>query len=453
MAAHLRVRRAYAGITAVPVVLLTAIALLVAPLAPAHANEVGGPALDRPGVVVGTGGSPLPTVSATSWVVADATTGEVLAAKSAHLRHRPASTLKTLTAVTLMPYLDPTAEHEVSSAELAPVYGSRAGIVADATYTIDDLWHALLLPSGNDAAAALAGAYGGVKKTVRAMNAKAAELQAHDTRAVNPSGLDAGKQFTTAYDLALIARAALALPEFVQVSGTVSYDLPGRMVKAGKKRPTFKIYGQNRLLNDGYRGVIAGKTGYTTLAGRTFWVAAKRGGRTVLVTLMGITEATETAAAKLLTWGLRNDGRTTPVGTLVNPVSAPATGADDPANGEGLGTGATGAAAPVSPPDAAAESTGPGTPLLVAVVIAALLLLLLLAARRRNAPASGRGGAEPEPAAPAAREPAEPAVVPPPAAPVPPAPAPDPVGPPPRSPRADQPTGNVRIVRPPHRRD
>ncbi len=174
-------------------------------------DVVGGPSLASTGVVVvpGVGTAPLPTIGAKSWVLADLTTGEVLAAKNPHRLGRPASTLKTLTAVTLLPVLDKETVHTVTYKE-ASADGGHVGIVPGATYTAWDLWHGLLLPSGNDAAAALAGAHGGMKKTVADMQATAARLQAADTTVRNPSGLDADGQVTSAYDLALIARAALA---------------------------------------------------------------------------------------------------------------------------------------------------------------------------------------------------------------------------------------------------
>ena len=101
------------------------------------------------------GSAPLPKIGAASYLLADLTTGEVLAAKDPHGRLRPASTLKILTALTLLPELDPaavyTAQWEDANAE-----GSRAGLVPDATYTVHNLFQALFLVSGNDAASALA---------------------------------------------------------------------------------------------------------------------------------------------------------------------------------------------------------------------------------------------------------------------------------------------------------
>ena len=292
------------------------------PTAPAAQDPVGGPLLGRSGVVVSRrpGSDPLPGIAATAWLLADADTGEVLAAKAPHLRRPPASTLKTLTALTLLPLLDPETVYRARWADAA-AEGSRVGIVPGATYTVHDLWLGLFLQSGNDAASALANAAGGWPRSLRRMNAEADRLQAYDTVARNPSGLDAPGQVSSVYDLALIARAGLARDDFAAYARTVSAQFPGRMPsKPNKPRPTFAIMTQNRLLLHGYDGAIGVKTGYTTMAGRTYVGAARRGGRTLVVTLMQITQPTETAAAALLDWGFANADKVDPVGVLVDPV-------------------------------------------------------------------------------------------------------------------------------------
>lgn len=284
-------------------------------------STIGGDNLLAVGPVVHklAGAQPLPVVKATAWVLADLTTGEILAAHNAHMRLRPASTLKTLTSLTLLNFLDPKLQYKVLAIDTR-ADGSKVGVVANAKYTVNDLLHGLLLPSGNDAASSLAHAYGGFQKTVTAMNAEAVQLQALDTHAVNPSGLDADAQFSSAYDLALIARAALGVPVFRSITGTKSYAFPGKAAAAGAKRSTYRIYSQNRLLLHGFKGTFAGKTGFTTKAGRTFWAAATRNGHSLVVTLMQIGESSETAAKALLTWGFRNEPHVAPVGQLVNPV-------------------------------------------------------------------------------------------------------------------------------------
>ncbi|MGH3327235.1 MAG: D-alanyl-D-alanine carboxypeptidase family protein, partial [Streptomycetales bacterium] len=199
---------------------------------------------------------PLPKVRARAYVVADAGTGAVLAAKNAHRRLRPASTLKMLTAITLLPRIDPGAVYRARRAD-ADVIGSKVGLVPGQRYRVDDLFHGLFLASGNDAAHALATMAGGVGRTVRLMQRQADHLNAHDTTVANTSGLDAKDQFSSAYDLALIARAGLARADFRGYCSTVRAQFPGQRGK------TYQIQNQNDLLY-GYGGAIGVKTGYTT---------------------------------------------------------------------------------------------------------------------------------------------------------------------------------------------
>src|SRR3954451_24536183 len=168
------------------------------------AGPIGGAALGTTGVALqAAAGTPaLPRLSASSFVLADLDTGDVLAARNPHGALRPASTLKVLTAVTLLPRLDPAATY-TAAWEDANVEGSKAGVVPNATYTVHNLFQAMFLVSGNDAANSLANAAGGVPSTVAAMRETARGLGALDTRVVNPSGLDADGQVTSAYDLAL----------------------------------------------------------------------------------------------------------------------------------------------------------------------------------------------------------------------------------------------------------
>ena len=279
----------------------------------------GGPRLAEKGEVVDLSGGagPLPDVKARTWVLADATTGEVLAAKNAHKKRRPASTLKTLTALTLLPELDPNGVW-VGTAKAQNTYGSKVGIRKGREYTIEELFYGLMLPSGNDAAIALGQANSSVKKTVEQMNEVAQDLQANNTTAKNTSGLDAKGQLSTAYDLTLIARAALEREDFRRYATTKKAEFPNPKKK--RKKP-ITIYNQNDLVMDDYPGVIGVKTGFTSKAGRTFIGAAERDGRILIVTLMGIGEPSDVAAKKLLNWGFKNGDRIVPVGQLTGATS------------------------------------------------------------------------------------------------------------------------------------
>ena len=306
-----------------PTILTIGLALaLVATAAPASAENVGGELLNGKGrlVQLGPDAAPLPDVWAKTWLIADAGTGAILAARQPHKKRAPASTIKSLTALTVLPRL-PLSDTTTAKKQAVRMYGSRVGLKRGKTYTIEQLMNAMMLPSANDAAVALAQANGGVQRTVDQMNEVAQQLQALNTVARNPSGLDAPGMVSTAYDLALIARAGLADPTFAAFAKRRSAEFPAK----GKKMRT--IYTNNRLLLKSYRGAIGVKTGFTSNAGRTFIGAAERGGRTLIVTLMGINERSDVAAAKLLDWGFANADKVTAIGQLVDPATTvPSTG-------------------------------------------------------------------------------------------------------------------------------
>ncbi|WP_406707633.1 D-alanyl-D-alanine carboxypeptidase family protein, partial [Streptomyces griseiscabiei] len=223
---------------------------------PADMSTVGGELLGEPGTQASLGSDApvLPKgISARSWIVADAESGEVLAAHNAHWRLAPASTLKMLFADTLLPKFNRDDEHKVVPADLAGVGSgsSMVGIKEDETYTVHDLWLGVFLRSGNDAVHVLSAMNGGVKQTVADMNAHAEELQALDTNAVSPDGYDAKGQVSSAYDLTLIARSGLQKKDFREYCSTVRAKFPGETKKGknGKKsRSSFEIQNTNRLL-------------------------------------------------------------------------------------------------------------------------------------------------------------------------------------------------------------
>jgi D-alanyl-D-alanine carboxypeptidase (penicillin-binding protein 5/6) len=441
-------------------VALAVAALLAAPVAATAgtarettrgADVVGGPGLAERGVAVAplAGAAPLPAVDADTWLLADLTTGEVLAAKGAHTKVLPASTLKTLTVVTLMPKLDKQAV-VTATWKQARADGGHVGIVPGATYTIWDLWHGLLLPSANDAAAALADANGGMTATVRDMQAMATHLQAADTTVRNDSGLDAKGQVSSAYDMALFARAALEIPDFRTVTKTFHYPFPGRPVTANATRKTYQIYTQNRLLVHGYKGVIGGKTGFTSLAHRTYWGAATRGGHTLVVTLFQIHEPTETAARTLLDWGFANRAKVSPVGTLVAPLDAGSPGSTAGPTASAVGGGGTTA----SGGSTAASSGGiPWKPVATVVLVLALAAAGVLWWRRRSADrlppriGSHEPTSTPLTVAPVTESPVGPSSD----VPVPPVDAPVAAAVAPAPPTRPTPAGHVRIITPPGR--
>jgi D-alanyl-D-alanine carboxypeptidase (penicillin-binding protein 5/6) len=265
-------------------------------------------------VVTPAGAPKLPHLGAASWLIADLDTGNVLASKNPHGRFAPASTLKTLTAATLIPKLDPNTLVTPSWNDLN-VDGSKVGLVQNLKYPVKELFTAMLVVSGNDAANTLASANGGVMKTVAQMNAEAARLKAFDTHAVNANGLDAPAQLTSAYDLALIGRAAMQLPSFRTYVAIKNSHVRG----PGKTK--IPISSHDKLLWN-YDGAIGIKNGYTFKAQATFVGAATRGGHTLIVTLLHTNPRYWPEAATLLDWGFAaTRAGVSPIGTLVDPVS------------------------------------------------------------------------------------------------------------------------------------
>ncbi|MEO3787828.1 D-alanyl-D-alanine carboxypeptidase [Actinocorallia sp. B10E7] len=289
-----------------------------------------------PGTVVAAPDARLKKIKAGSWIIADADTGEVLAAHNPHRRLLPASTQKVLTAVALIPRLGDTTMIQPTRESVEPE-GTKVGMTPKLTYSSGDLFRALLMVSANDAAMTLTLPQGGMEPTLKLMNAEAERLGAADTLAGSPNGLDVDlglnvkTQYTTSYDLALILREGLKIPGFVEYASTVNAKFPAlRPAKVDKKtkkkipakRYMMPIYSHIRMLpgeSRPYKGFIAGKNGYTNAARQTFVGAAERDGRRLIIALMK-GESLWDNAETLFDWGFANAGKVEPVETLVAPV-------------------------------------------------------------------------------------------------------------------------------------
>jgi D-alanyl-D-alanine carboxypeptidase (penicillin-binding protein 5/6) len=273
-------------------------------------DVVGGARLGTAGVpVVPAGVAPPQGVDATAWLIADAESGDVLGGFNPHEGQLPASTIKLLTALALLPHIDADATYTVTDVDIT-VDGSRVGLVPGQRYTRADLVHGLLLASGNDAANALAQLAGGQARALGLMSEEARRLGAFDTTVRTTHGLDEPGQRTSPYDLALIGRAALENKEIATVARTQIYDFPGL------KGRTFQIQNRNRLLGS-YPGAIGLKTGFTTLSGHTLVAAAERGGVRLVAVVLGGKGRPEPTASALLDWGFALPQGIEPVGRLV----------------------------------------------------------------------------------------------------------------------------------------
>ncbi|MEV7435190.1 D-alanyl-D-alanine carboxypeptidase family protein [Streptomyces griseoviridis] len=359
---------------------------------PAHMSSVGGARLGQPGAQadLGDGAPVLPKgLTARSWIVADAESGEVLAAQNAHWRLPPASTMKMLFADTVLPKFPKSEKHTVVPADLAGIGAgsSMVGIKEGETYTVHDLWLGVFLRSGNDAVHVLSAMNDGVDNTVREMNEHAEELQALDTHVVSPDGYDAPEQVSSAYDLTLVARSGLQKKDFREYCSTVRAKFPGDTEKKkGKEvRGTFEIQNTNRLLSGDsdisvYQGIAGVKNGNTTNAGATFTGVAERDGRVLLVTVMNPAKNEHNEiykeTASLFDWGFKAAGKARPVGELVAPRSAAGATAQP---GSTASPGEAGGAADTASAQAAGDRSGSGG-MGMALALAGGALVVLAAA-------------------------------------------------------------------------
>ena len=216
-------------------------------------------------------GTAPPRISAASAVLMDAGTGRVLYEKDGRTPRLIASTTKLMTALVALESGHGLEEVVTVAPEWAGVEGSSIYLRPGEEITLEALLYGLLLRSGNDAALAIAGHCGGtVEDFVVQMNRKARELGMKDTGFANPNGLDAEGHRSSAYDMALLARACLENEALAKIAATKSITLGTR---------TFTNH--NKLLWR-YEGCVGLKTGYTEKAGRTLVSAAKRDGMTLI---------------------------------------------------------------------------------------------------------------------------------------------------------------------------
>ena len=239
-----------------------------------------------------------PYVSARAAILFENTTGTVLFAKNAHEKRPPASTTKILTAILALERsrLD---EIVTVSQRAASTPGSTARLYTGQKIRMDDLLHALLLRSGNDAAVAIAEHLAADESTfVSWMNQRAAELGAVNSRFQNPHGLDTPGHYSTAYDLALISRIALVYPTFAEIVRKRSYEYQGQTWT-----------NTNRLLwrFEGLEGI---KTGTTSGAGYCLVAAASQDGMQLISVVLDSNDRWEDSS-RLLSWGFESFHRLT----------------------------------------------------------------------------------------------------------------------------------------------
>ena len=204
-------------------------------------------------------------------ILMDAGSGRILYEQNIHERRPIASITKLMTALVAVENTEDLETLITIQPEWTGIEGSSIYLNPNEKISMKALLYGLLLQSGNDAAAAIAGyVAGGEEAFAELMNDRAVRLNMKNSHFTNPSGLSDEGHYSTAYDMALLARECLNNQILAEMCATQRVEIEGR---------TF--YNHNKLLHR-YEGCIGMKTGYTELAGRTLVSAAVKDGQTLI---------------------------------------------------------------------------------------------------------------------------------------------------------------------------
>lgn len=246
--------------------------------------------------------NPQLSINADVYVLLDSISGRILLEKNSTEKRAMASTTKIMTAIIALEQGNLQSQVVVSP-RAASIGGSSFFLKTGETFSLENILYGLLLPSGNDAAVAIAEYIGGTEENfVKMMNEKAVELGALNTHFKNPHGLDEPGHYTTAKDLALIARYAWNIYKFREIVQTKSKE-----IKDGNY--TRQIFNTNKLLweFDGANGI---KTGYTGKAGKCLVASAFKNDFQLLSIVLG-THSHFGDSFQLLNYGFNNYKQTT----------------------------------------------------------------------------------------------------------------------------------------------
>ena len=247
-------------------------------------------------------------VGAQAGILVDATTGQLLWAKSPDAALPIASIAKVMTALVILQAGGLNREVVVPAAVTGYVarYGANAaGLVPGQEFTVDELLHVMLVVSAADAAYTLANAYGpGLPAFISKMNAEAARLGLTRTHFTSPDGLPYPTEtstYSSPADLVRLGEVAMAYPQFSSIVGLRAYNLA-----KGNGHNAVSVSTDSYFLQT-YPGAVGIKTGFTNAAGHTLLFEAVRGNRTLIGDVLGSPASGPAAgaidAAKVLTWG------------------------------------------------------------------------------------------------------------------------------------------------------
>ena len=206
-----------------------------------------------------------------SIVVMDADSGRVLYSKNKDEQKLIASTTKIMTSIIALENAELTNEYIVGD-EIDSVYGSMTYIKKGEKFSLNDLLHGLMLQSGNDAAMVIANNVLEYDKFIAEMNLKAFKLGMFNTYFENPHGLnETTKNYSTAYDMALLMKYATKNKDFINISSTKKY-----------KVSNYIWYNKNKLLTN-YKYLIGGKIGFTKASGPVFVSSAIKNNKKLII--------------------------------------------------------------------------------------------------------------------------------------------------------------------------
>lgn len=238
-----------------------------------------------------------PEISARSAVVIDAKTGVTLYEKEPNIHHLPASTTKLMTAIVALEKCSPEKLVRVGYVEKEPtVMGLETGDVV----SVKTLLYGLLMASGNDAASTLAySCANSQEEFVKEMNLKAQELQMHNTHFSNPAGFDSQDEFTTARDLAKLAKVAIANPLIAKIVATQQ-----SVATDAYNQKTYYLSNINKLLGE-VEGVEGVKTGQTQGSLEILVTQTTRNNNTIVAVVLGSTDRF-LDSKQLIEWTFKN---------------------------------------------------------------------------------------------------------------------------------------------------
>lgn len=254
-----------------------------------------------------------PQIEGESAVLMDMITGTVLYSKNADKAQYPASITKIMTALLGSENLNPTdkfvmsetAAHGITDTQSSSIYADTGE-----QFTVEQALMAVMLQSANEMTLAVAEqTSGSVKKFVELMNQKARQLGCTNTHFNNPNGLPDETHYTTANDMAKIARAAWFNPTFRKYCTTGYYEIPA----TNKFNETRYLLNHHKMMSGqayAYDGVLGGKTGYTEAAGNTLVTFARRGNMYLVAVVMQSVNGAYSDTKSLLDYGFDNFSRT-----------------------------------------------------------------------------------------------------------------------------------------------